>query len=193
MDVVELVATHILALAAGAVAMRRNDRWRRKRRDQEHLAEAARAIVARLRPLSTVVAKSRDFDMESEEIVDAWRACATVIAENQHRLPIAWRHLRRSVRAALGELFGGPAWADVSYGGELDEVAEFDGHWWDHALRYYVYVADRLAQAGDRPESVAKAELLDFDTWLAVTGRHGELMPWRRHGRGRRRGVPTLA
>jgi hypothetical protein len=193
MDILEPIATHILALAGGAVAMRHKDRWRRKRRDQEHLADAAQQIVAKLRPLRTVVAKSRDLKVESAEIVEAWRACATTIAENQHRLPTSWRHLTRSTRAALGELFGGPSWADISYGDELEEVAEFDGRWWDYALTYYGYVVDRLAQVADRPEVAGEAELLDFDTWLAATDRHGELMSWHRGRRNRMRLLRALA
>ena len=185
MDILELIATHVLALAAGAVAMRHKDRLRRKHRDQEHLADAAQQIVAQLRPLRTVVAKSGDLEVESAEIVEAWRACAATIAENQHRLPTGWRHLTRSIRAALGELFGGPSWADISYGDELEEVAKFDGRWWDYALTYYGYVIERLAQMADRPELAGEAELLDFDTWLAVTGRHGELPSGRRGRRNR--------
>jgi hypothetical protein len=167
MDILELIATHVLALAAGALTMRHKDRVRRNRRDQEHLADAAREIVTKLRPLNTVVAK----------VVEAWRACATAIVENQHRLPRSWRHLRRSIRAALGELFGGPSWADTSYGDELEDVADFNGRWWDYALTYCGYLADRLAEVADRPEIASSAELLDFDTWLAATGRHGELSP----------------
>jgi hypothetical protein len=192
MDILESVATHIFALAAGAMAMRHNDHWRRKRRDQEHLADAAQQIVAKLRPLRTVVAKSRDLKVESAEVIEAWRACATTIAENQHRLPTSWRHLRRSIRAALGELFGGPSWADICYGGELEEVADFDGRWWDYALSYCEYVIDRLARVADRPEVAGEAELLDFDTWLAATDRHGELMSWRRGRRSRMRLLRAL-
>lgn len=89
-------------------------------------------------------------------------------------------------------LFGGPAWADISYGGELEDVAEFDGRWWDYAVTYYGYVADRLAQVADRPEAVGKAELLDFDTWLAMTGRHGQPMSALRGRRSGKRLVRLL-
>jgi hypothetical protein len=154
-------SAYLFALVAGAEALRHNDRWWRKRRDQEHMADAAQQIVAKLRPLRTVVAKSRDLGVESAEVVEAWRVCATTIAENQHRLPTSWRHLRQSIRAGLGELFGGPSWADISYGGELEEVAEFDGRWWDYALSYWEYVIDRLARVADRPEVAGEAELLD--------------------------------
>lgn len=180
MDIVEAVATHVLALLAGAAAMRHREVWRRKRRDQEHLTEAAQAIVAELRPLAVLVTKSRDVPLEANEVAEVWRSCAAVIAENDHRLPPTWRHLRRSVRAALGELFGGPAWADISYGDELNEMAEFDGRWWDYVLTYYGYLSERLAQIADRPESAADIEILDFDAWLAVTGRHGDVMTWHR-------------
>ena len=189
----ELFATHTLALAAGAVAMRQKDRMRRKRRDEDHLADAARTIVIQLRSLTTVVTKSRDVEVETAELIDAWRTCATAIAENEHRLPSGWRHLRRSIRAAFGELFGGPSWADISFGAELENVAEFDGRWWDYAVTYYEYVAERLAQVADRPEAVNETELLDFDTWLAVTGRHGQPMPGLLGWRSRRRIVRRMA
>lgn len=190
MDILELAATHIVALVAGAAGMRYQDRLRRRRRDEEQVVDAAREIVTQLRSLTVVVTKSRDVEVTSSEIVEAWRTCATAIAENEHRLPRTWRHLRRSVRAALGELFGGPAWADISYGAELGDVADFDGRWWDYALAYYGYAADRLAQIADRPEVVDDAELLDFDAWLAVTGRHGEPMSGRR---GRQSGKRLLS
>jgi hypothetical protein len=154
MDVLEVVATHIVALVVGAVGMRYQDRLRKRRRDEDHVAEAARAIVTQLRSLRIVVTKSRDVEVSAAEIVNAWRECATAIAETEHRLPRSWRHLRRSIRAALGELFGGPAWADISFGAELQDVADFDGRWWDYAVTYYGYVADGLAQVADRPESV---------------------------------------
>lgn len=192
MDVLEVVASHIVALAVGAVGMRYQDRLRRRRRDEEHVAEAARAIVTQLRSLKLVVTKSRDVEVSAAEIVDAWRECATAIAETEHRLPRSWRHLRRSIRAALGELFGGPAWADISYGAELQDVADFDGRWWDYAVAYYGYVADGLARIADRPEAVNKSELLDFDTWLAVTGRHGQPTTRRGVGRNGRRRLRPL-
>jgi hypothetical protein len=169
--------------------MRYQDRLRRKRRDEVHAADAARAIVTQLRALEIVVTKSRDIEVTAAEIVEAWRTCATAIAENEHRLPRTWRHLKRSIRAALGELFGGPAWADISYGAVLDDVAEFDGRWWDYAVSYYGYVAERLARMADRPEVMEDADLLDFDTWLAVTGRHGQPVSG---PRGRQRGRRLL-
>lgn len=173
MDMIELVSTHLLGLVVGAVGMWLQERWRRRRRDDETRGRAVAEIAAQVRSLRAVVTRTRDVAVETTELIERWRECADAIAEHEHRLPRPWVHLRRSMRAALGELYGGLSWADLSHGDERQEVVPFDHRWWDHAVTYFDYVARRLAEVADRPETAEEAELLDFDVWLSVTGRHG--------------------
>lgn len=59
MDIVEAVATHMLALLVGVLATRHRDPWRRSAEIMNTFAQAARDIVAEARRLATVVVRNR--------------------------------------------------------------------------------------------------------------------------------------
>ena len=98
------------------------------------------------------------------------------------------KHSCRPCRASRGSIMGGHQLRGLASGGRGVRRPL-----WDYALSYCEYVSDRLARVADRPEVAGEAELLDFDTWLTATDRHGELMSRHRGRRNRMRLRRALA
>lgn len=168
------VATHALAFVLGLVTLWYGERMWRGRRRLDATSDAAASIRRALRDVRGLLRRMPDVDVEAAEMAEAWRRCGDLMVEHEHRLPHSWTHLRRSVRAALGEACGGPSLADVTSGPVVAEMAAFDRIWWDHALGYLEYVHSRLGVLEDEPQRAGRSELLSFDVWLRLSGRASE-------------------
>ncbi len=90
---------------------------------------------------------------------------ARVYDDVGHRLPEDWHHLRRSVRAAVGEFVGGPAMSDLDRRMADHPLVPPDPEWLSHAVDYLEYVVQKVQQWEDEP--LRDRVLLDFDAWLA--------------------------
>lgn len=167
-------ATHGLAFVLGLATLCYGERMLRGRRRLDATGDAASSIRLSLREIRGLLLRLPDVDVAPEEMSGAWRRCADLMVEHEHRLPISWVHLRRSVRAALGEACGGPLWADLTLSPVIREMAEFDRVWWDHAIGYVDYVHRRLGELQDEPQRAGRLELLAFDGWLRMSGRASE-------------------
>lgn len=126
-------ATHGLAFVLGLATLWYGERLLRGRRRLDATSDAASSIRLLLRDIRGLLLRLPDVDVASGEMSGAWRRCADLMVEHDHRLPTSWVHLRRSVRAALGEVCGRPSWGDLTLGPVISEMAEFDRVWWDHA------------------------------------------------------------
>jgi hypothetical protein len=82
-----------------------------------------------------------------------------------HRLPGDWRHLRQSVRAAVGEFVGGVVMADLDKRMVEYPLATPDPEWLSHTIDYLEYVVHKMQQWQDEP--LSRGVLLGFDAWLA--------------------------
>ena len=101
---------------------------------------------------------------------DIERALQSIEA-NQSLLPHQWRHLYRSIRAAVGEATG-LGWSEV-LGGKSSKVASFDALWIENGAAYVGYAIASIERWQDayRDASARRVRLADFDTWLQLNGK----------------------
>ena len=95
------------------------------------------------------------------------------VDDARDRLPSGWRHLKRSLRAALGEAVGVVAFVDLRSSSDEDELATYNHRWNEYALEYTDLVLDSTRRWRDaRAKTAPKMTLASFDEWLAKTGRY---------------------
>lgn len=131
--------------------------------------EAAADLSAPIRDLRSMTRRWGRVEVGQGEVGSAVVAWSEAFDRQGHRLPAEWRHIGHSVRAAVGEVFGGVVMADLR-----PEMADFplakpDFKWQDFADEYLTYVLDGVVRWGDGERSARG--LRDFDSWLEATGR----------------------
>ncbi|WP_261819852.1 hypothetical protein [Nocardioides sp. OK12] len=132
--------------------------------------EAAADLCAPLRDLRSMSRRWGRVELAQGEVGSAVIAWSEAFDRQGHRLPTDWRHVGQSVRAAVGEVFGGVAVADIRPEMAAYPLADPDFKWQDFADDYLTYVLDAVVRWGDGDRSARK--LRNFDSWLAITGRH---------------------
>lgn len=159
-------------LGSGVAVTLVNHALAQRRLHAERVHEAVLEVRGAVRRLSRLIRQRGTTEIDGREIAGAFRDCEEVIRTRRAALGRDWRHLGRSVRFAVGEDVGMPSWADLDWSDEIAEVSPLDRCWWQYAVEYLEYVDDRLGEAvigGRRPANV---ELINYDTWLSVTGRY---------------------
>ena len=131
--------------------------------------EAAADLSASLRDLRSLTRRWGRVEVSQAEVGSAFVAWSEAFDRQGHRLPAQWRHTGRSVRAAVGEVFGGVAMADLRPEVGAYPLAEQDFKWQDFADDYLTHVLDAVVRWGDWQRSAPK--LRDFDSWLDATDR----------------------
>lgn len=131
--------------------------------------EAAADLSAPIRDLRSMARRLGRIDVTQAEVASSVVAWSEAFDRQGHRLPAEWRHVGRSVRAAVGEVFGGVAMADLRPDMASYPLAEPDFKWQDFADEYLTYVLDAVVRWGDGERAGRK--LRDFDSWLNATGR----------------------
>lgn len=180
---VELLATtaaaSVGAFISGRMGLIQADRSETTRLRRETAEELVTAL-SDLRRLLRDADGSRDVDIWSRTVDIAFDA----ISDAQHRLPSGWRHLKRSLRAAVGEAVGGVAFVDLHSAHDKDELATYDYRWTEYAMEYTDLVIDGTRRWRDARAKVArKMTLISYDDWLRRTGRYdpdGASQPGRR-------------
>jgi hypothetical protein len=110
-------------------------------------------------------------EIDGHDLAAAFRECEEAIRTREPALGGHWRHLVRSVRAAVGEDSGMPSWADLDWSEHVAEMSPVDRRWWQYAVEYLDYVDSRLGLVAIGGRHVSRVELLDYDSWLRRTGR----------------------
>ncbi|TQO19488.1 hypothetical protein FB472_1045 [Rhodoglobus vestalii] len=148
------------------------------------VAHAERSEVSRFRRESAeelVVAFTtlRDLlrDVQHIRDVEQWIAAVNAaydaIEDARYRTPSSFRHLKQSLRFALGEAVGGVSLADMRTSREHEELSEYNHRWNEYAIEYIEMVLGSIRQWRDAPVKTApKVWLLAFDPWLAKTERY---------------------
>ncbi|MFS0699543.1 hypothetical protein AB6N24_06170 [Cellulomonas sp. 179-A 4D5 NHS] len=159
-DAIPTFTGGIIAWAATTFAYRSKERTSRRR-------EAADAIVLRLDELMRLVRKW-DRDAGGARWLEVTEAALNAIEAETHRLPMSWRHLRRSVRAAIGEATGTMAFADRLVHDSNTAVPAPCPIWSTNAEEYFCYALARLRSWRDADPITARRvqPLHDFDVWL---------------------------
>lgn len=165
MDVISSAITLGIGLVLGVVADRLTYR-REKRRDRELLArEAARLLAPAVRRLQGL---TRDSTEGAGRHPRAWSEAMAAFVDayelTGHRLPPPWRHLKHSVRAAVGEFAGGVAVSDVDRRLIDYPLPKHSEEWRTAADDYLGYACGALQRWGD--DASAGLKLLAFDEWL---------------------------
>lgn len=131
--------------------------------------EAAADLSAPVRDLRSMTRRWGRVDVAQAEVGSAVLAWSEAFDRQGHRLPAEWRHAGRSVRAAVGEVFGGVVMADLRPDMAAYPLADPDFQWQDYADDYLTHVLDAVVRWGDGERSARR--LQDFDSWLKATGR----------------------
>jgi hypothetical protein len=169
MDPVTSTITLGIGLVLGVVADRLTYR-REKQRDRELLArEAARLLAPAVRRLQGLARESTPGGARHPR---AWSEAMASFVEayelTGHRLPPSWRHLKHSVRGAVGEFAGGVAVSDVDTRLVDYPLPEHSEEWRAAADDYLGYACGALQRWGD--DSSASLKLLGFDDWWRQRG-----------------------
>ena len=158
------VASQVVQALLGALAQAARDHRQRRRR-------AAADVFRRLRRLRKLLLHA-----ETERDRTTWIRAITktfdTIDQHQELLPPATRHLKRSLRAALGEAVGAVAAADLDT--VTAPLAAFDRQWAVYGGDYIEYLLTRLApwHSAYSNRRAEKAAALTYDEWLQHTDRY---------------------
>jgi hypothetical protein len=144
---------------------RRQQDQRTQRRDA---AEDLLAWIPRLRDKLVFLESSCDMEQ--------WREVMTVAFASTHRvdeiIPDRWRHLRRSLRDAIGNGAGGIMWIDLTPS-LANTPLTFHHRWTMNAIEYLDYVQSKV-QAWQQAYSASTArriDMLSYNDWLVRTER----------------------
>lgn len=170
MEILVSAASGLIAALLGAyVSWRLSTRTLVANEARAIKREVAADLSAPLRDLRTLARMWGRVETKQDSVSSAFNAWADAIDRRAHLLPPGWAHLRRSIRAAVGTIFGGVAFSDIRPNERDTELSEPDFLWQDFADDYLTYIIDGLARWG-HGQQVPK-RIHDFDTWLTVTGR----------------------
>ena len=163
----DLASESVAALFGGAIASIATTAAHRSKDRAAGRRSAADAICPRLQdPLQLV--RKWDRDAAVVRWFEATEGALNAIEAETHRLPEGWGHLRRSIRAAIGEATGMFAFADRSPPPDpTAELPERCPTWADNAEEHLAYARRSVRTWRDLETSPRRApELVDFDTWL---------------------------
>lgn len=134
--------------------------------------ESAEELVAALTTLRDLLR-----DVQHNRDVEDWVAAVNVaydaIEDARYRMPPSFRHLKQSIRFALGEAVGGVSWADMQSTREHEELSDYNHRWNEYAIEYIGMALDSIREWRDAAVKTApKVRLPAFDPWLAQTKRY---------------------
>lgn len=159
--------SYAATLLAGVLGDRLVVRRQRATKREEHAQDAAALLIPAVKELRRLVRESDHQAQPSQAWTAAWLAFTDAYDDVGHRLPDGWRHLERSVRAAIGTFVGGIAASDSDTRMRDYAVAPHDEEWRRNADDYLDYALHSLRTWNDEPARTGRAKpLLAFDPWL---------------------------
>lgn len=166
---IEILPGVLSGLVGSYAGYRLSSRATRSTEARTICREAGADLCAPLRDLRSMSRRWGRVELTQDEVGSAVVAWSEAFDRQSHRLPAEWRHVGRSVRAAVGEVFGGVAIAHLRPEMAAYPLAKPDFKWQDFADDYITYVLDALVRWGDSDRS--GPAIWDFDRWLEKTGR----------------------
>jgi hypothetical protein len=176
-DYLGLAATLVSSTFAASVGAFFSARFGSVQRERAEAAEqrreTANVLIDRLTELKGLFRSA-----EHSREVRVWRlsieATYDAFDDARHRLPVRLRHLKRSIRYAIGEATA-LSFVDHWRSGddESDDMAPYNYRWTTYAIEYVDMAVNSLRRWRDCDQRVAdKVRAPDFDDWLRETGRH---------------------
>lgn len=136
------------------------------------IAESMIAPLVELRRLLRNAENSRSI----REWAVAIEAGYEVLDDARHSLPSSLGHLKRSVRAAIGEAMGGVAISDLDPRMADYELAPYDAQWTTYAEEYVDGAINTIRSWRDASrDKASKITMSNFDDWLSETDRYQPL------------------
>jgi hypothetical protein len=142
-------------------------------------AESNRFRRERAEEIIRALTKLRDLlrDVENDIRIEQWTlpiiTAYDTIDDARYRLPEGFRHLKQSIRFALGEAVGGPSLADLRPSNEHGELADYNHRWNEYAIEYIEMATNSIREWRDSSaKSASRTRLTSFDQWLASANRH---------------------
>lgn len=129
--------------------------WHRRRRGLSFQRVAVQAIGDSVTELFSVVQHDDVVRLGNATIAGAIRRFDQAWQKWQHELPEGSAHLRGSIRAAMGNCFGGPAPAGIDPRCESLPQSAFDPYWWNLLTSYLDHVRIRFSRWLPRNDPVA--------------------------------------
>lgn len=118
----------------------------RRRRKLEVQREAVRAISRAVTELLGAVQHADVVPLGNSDVASAICRFDQEWQEWEYQLPDGSAHLRRSVREAMANCFGGPATAGLDPRCETLPRSAFDTYWWDLLVSYLDHVRFRFSR-----------------------------------------------
>jgi hypothetical protein len=118
----------------------------RRRRRLVVQREAVRAIGSAVTELSGVVQQADVVSLDNSDVAGAVRRFDQEWQQWEYQLPEGSAHLRRSVREAMANCFGGPATVGLDPRCETLPRSAFDTYWWELLVSYLDHVRFRFSR-----------------------------------------------
>ena len=185
MDFLGLASGVVTAVVGGAIAWHASAVNLRAKTERELRSAAGESIIPTLEELLRLV-RHWDTSGDSAHWHHSTERALNAIESPSHLLPPPWRHLRRSVRAAISEATGVFGFADWTPYDPNITVPPRCPEWADNAEGYLCHALGSLRAWRDEvPQTRHRGPaLLDFDAWLGRKTAAGAFQPEER-GRAR--------
>lgn len=168
-----LVGSTLAASVGAFLSARFGGRQRAQADEVKQRRSTASAIIDQLLAVRALLREARHF-RDVAVWRDAIEALYDALDNARYRLPDGFRHMKRSVRAAIGEATGlslTDSWPRSQ--NDTDDLAEHSDAWTTNAIDYIDLLVDALRAWRDaRPKSADRISVRSFDSWLAVTERY---------------------
>lgn len=167
MDFTSLASGVLTTALGGVVAWHASAANLRAQARRDLRSAAGDSVIPPLEELLGLVRKW-DPSGDSARWHEATEKALNAIEARAHILPRSWRHLRWSVRAAIGEATGVFGFADRTPHDSRTAVPPRCPVWADNAEEYLCHALECLRAWRDEvPRSRSRlSDLLDFDAWL---------------------------
>jgi hypothetical protein len=167
MDLLSLASGVVRTVIGGAIAWHASAVSLRAKTERELRRTAGDGIIPTLEELLRLV-RHWDTSGDSAHWHQATERALNAIESQSHLLPPAWRHLRRSVRAAISEATGVFGFADRTPHDSSITVPQRCPVWADNAEEYLCHALESLRTWRDAVPQRRNhvPPLLDFDTLL---------------------------
>ncbi|WP_143465799.1 hypothetical protein [Leifsonia sp. NCR5] len=168
-----LIGSTLAASVGAFFSARFGGRQRAQAGEAKQRRTTASMIIDRLLAVRALLREAQQF-RDVADWRDAIESLYEALDDARYRLPDGFRHVKRSVRSAIGEatsLSLTDSWPRSQ--NDADDLADYNGEWTTNAMDYFDVVVDSLRAWRDASAKAAdRTSVRSFDSWLAATNRY---------------------